>query len=205
MQTPTPSKGGRGARAQHEEPEIRSTPQGGSLPVYVEPLARCPVVTWFTCSLGLGLVTVTNPVVAPTPTALTHHVHASCHAQTTHTTTQAAPSDRHPLSEGMRPGTGMQGYLSQATITASEPRRSPGAALARPSAPASEGTRPPSPIDALRPLEPPQQLAYAAVAALKTATASPLPSTGVRHGTQSHRYVSSTTNEMGPDLEQEQS
>ena len=160
MQTPTPSKGGRGARAQHEEPEIRSTPQGGSLPVYVEPLARCPVVTWFTCSLGLGLVTVTNPVVAPTPTALTHHVHASCHAQTTHTTTQAAPSDRHPLSEGMRPGTGMQGYLSQATITASEPRRSPGAALARPSAPASEGKRQPSPIDALRPLEPPQQLAY---------------------------------------------
>ena len=80
--------------------------------------------------------------------------------QTTHTTTQAGPNDRHPLIEGMRPGTGMQGYLSQATITASEPQRSPGAALARPSAPASEGTRPPSPIDALRPLEPPQQLAY---------------------------------------------
>ena len=76
--------------------------------------------------LGLGLVTVTNPVVAPTPTALTHHAHASCHAHTTHTTTQAAPSDRHPLTEGMRPGTGMQAYLSQATLAASEPRRSPG-------------------------------------------------------------------------------
>ena len=159
MQTPTPSKGGRGARAQHEEPEIRSTPQGGSLPVYVEPLARCPVVTWFTCSLGLGLVTVTNPVVAPTPTALTHHAHASCHAHTTHTTTQAAPSDRHPLSEGMRPGTGMQAYLSQATLAASEPRRSPGASASTPKHTRQRGQRPPSPIGALRPLEPQQQLA----------------------------------------------
>ena len=80
----------------------------------------------------------------------------TCHAPTTHTTTQAAPNDRHPLSEGLRPGTGMQDYLSQATLAASEPRRSPGASASTPKHAASEGTQPPSPIDALRPLEPPQ-------------------------------------------------
>ena len=83
----------------------------------------------------------------------------TCHAHTTHATTQAAPSDRHPLSEGMRPGTGMQAYLSQAALAASEPRRSPGASASTPKHTRQRGKRPPSPIGALRPLEPPQQLA----------------------------------------------
>ena len=134
------------------------SPESRRLPL-VNPLARLP------CHMAHLQLRARHrhrhhPRRRPYPNRTHPPCTCTCHAHTTHTTTQAAPSDRHPLSEGMRPGTGMQGYLSQATITASEPQRSPGAALARPSAPASEGTRPPSPIDALRPLEPPQQLAY---------------------------------------------
>ena len=75
-----------------------------------------------------GFATDAASAVAPALTALAHHAHAP----TTHTTTQAAPSDRHPLSEGTRPSTGMQGYLPQATIAASEPRRSSDASAGMP-------------------------------------------------------------------------
>ena len=54
--------------------------------------------------LEQGIATVANSVVAPTPTAHSHHAHANA----TPTTTQAARYDRHPQSEGMRPGTRMQ-------------------------------------------------------------------------------------------------
>ena len=167
MRTPTPSREveapARGTRNQSHA----SNPTRWQLPLVQppRPLAFCHLVH---LQLRAGPRHHHHPRRRPYPNRTHPPCKCTCHAHTTHTTTQAAPNDRHPLSEGMRPGTGMQGYLSQATITASEPQRSPGAALARPSAPASEGTRPPSPIDALRPLEPPQQLAYAAVAALKT-------------------------------------
>ena len=52
-------------------------------------------------------------------------------------------SDRHPLSEGSRPGTGMQGYLPQATIAASEPLRSSGASAGTPKHAGQQDKRPP--------------------------------------------------------------
>ena len=83
------------------------------------PTRQLPHLGYLQLLYRRGFATVATPVVAPTLTALTHHAHAP----TTPTTTQAATSDRHPQSEGSRPGTGMQGYLSQATKN----YRSPGA------------------------------------------------------------------------------
>ena len=75
MRTPTPSKEVE-APARSTRTRIRAlNPESRRLPL-VHPLARLPSVTWLTCSLELGIVTITTPVVAPTPTALTHHAHA---------------------------------------------------------------------------------------------------------------------------------
>ena len=103
------------------------------------PARQLPHLGYLQLLYRRGFATVATPVVAPTLTALAHHAHAP----TTPTTTQAATSDRHPLSEGSRPSTGMQGYLSQATITAPEPRRSSGASAGTPKHARRQGQRPP--------------------------------------------------------------
>ena len=89
----------------------------------------------------------------------------------------------------------------------SQPRslgEAPAPARARPSASASEANA--LPRRSARSARSNHRSSWpkAAVAALKAAAASPLPSTGVKHGTHSHRSVSSTTNKMGPVLAQEQ-
>ena len=71
------------------------------------PARQLPHLGYLQLLYRRGFATVATPVVAPTLTALAHHAHAP----TTPTSTQAATCDRHPLSEGSRPSTGMQGYL----------------------------------------------------------------------------------------------
>ena len=166
------------------------------------PLASC--LTWATCSSKAGLRHRRYLRRRPNPNRTHPPCTCACHAPTTHTTTRAAPNDRHPLSEGVRPSTGMQDYLSQATSTASEPRRSPGAARARPSTPASEGQRPPSPIDALRPLEPPQLPASLSSGGVEGGDSILSPQRGreARDATPQSSCRASM-NSMGPVLEQE--
>ena len=103
------------------------------------PTRQLPHLGYLQLLYRRGFATVATPVVAPTLTALTHHAHAP----TTPTTTQAATSDRHPQSEGSRPGTGMQGYLPQATIAAPKPQRSFDASAGTPKHARQQGQRPP--------------------------------------------------------------
>ena len=103
------------------------------------PTRQLPHLGYLQLLYRRGFATFATPVVAPTLTALAHHAHAP----TTPTTTQAAPSDRHPPSEGSHPGTGMQGYLPQATIAAPKPQRSFGASAGTPKHASQPGKRPP--------------------------------------------------------------
>ena len=152
---PRPQKSSRRPERERRNGVAHRAPQGGSPPSSAASPTCLPLNLGHLQLYQPGFATVATPVVAPTLTALTHHAHAP----TTPTTTQAATSDRHPQSEGSRPGTGMQGYLPQATIAASKPLRSSDASAGTPKhARRQQHNRPPSPINALRPPEPPQQL-----------------------------------------------
>ena len=105
-------------------------------------------------ALEPGFATAATTVVVPTPTALTHHAHA--HDPPTPTTTPATPGNRHPQLRACVHTLGCK-TIYQAQLSQHQSlEEAPAPARARPSTPASEGTQPPSPIDELRPLEPPQ-------------------------------------------------
>ena len=75
-------------------------------PARLPPLTHSPAASpgLPAAPIGSGIATDATSVVAPTPTAPTHHAHANA----TPTTTQATRYDRHPQSEGSNPGTRMQ-------------------------------------------------------------------------------------------------
>ena len=109
-------------------------------------------------ALEPGFATAATTAVAPTPTAHTHHAHA--HDPPTPTTTPATPGNRHPQLRACVQTLGCKTIYHRQPSQHRSLEEAPAPAQVRPSTPASEGKRPPSPIDALRPLEPPQQLAY---------------------------------------------